>query len=117
MNLKLFFKFMSFILVGIYGIFFIFIFGSIFGVSLVLIGATCNALAMISNKFKMPVYNKTYNLRNDACHKNYKTKKNIKLFGLCDRFSFEISKYIFVFSIGDLLVLTGLASLFLEVVL
>jgi len=85
----------------------------------IVIGAICNLLVMGVNKGKMPVYlgrdyKKTKRI-NDDIHRyfNFKTRKKVKLFLLCDRIHVYLNpkpnkKTTLIVSIGDLLMFYGL---------
>jgi len=80
-----------------------------FFLMIIIFGVIINYIAFSSNGFQMPV--KTNYQFNDGFHFSYQDSSKIKLWLLTDIFNI---KNIIVFSLGDVIILLGIISLFIN---
>jgi len=87
---------------------------ALFGFIITITGVFSNYLVISSNNYKMPVAD-AYG--SDSVHFGYHSPKEINYPFLADNFPIKTKKYVITYSIGDLLMVSGIMITFIMLVL
>jgi len=81
-----------------------------FSTMLMIAGVSCNFAVITDNGGKMPVFDS--DIENSTTHFSYYNSETINLEYLADKYYINLGDYLWKFSIGDVLIITGLALYF-----